>query len=201
VTFAFFAPCTNILTYLLTYKQFDCSLPGFNTHSKATIYNVNVLSKLGWQLGSKKRFLNSVNATPQLSEMVAMSQYINRHNRYISQSPVHVQYMMAIKPDISTHNSSATIQDEIRWFLPARGHARAVLAVIVSVCPSVCPSFTSVCSTKTAKPRITQTTPYDSTKTLGKFLLPKISAKFQRGNPQRGRQFTKLRWRYIRSGN
>ena len=130
-----------------------------------------------------------------------MSQYINRHNRYISQSPVHVQYMMAIKPDISTHNSSATIQDEIRWFLPARGHARAVLAVIVSVCPSVCPSFTSVCSTKTAKPRITQTTPYDSTKTLGKFLLPKISAKFQRGNPQRGRQFTKLRWRYIRSGN
>jgi len=32
----------------------------------------------------------------------------------------------------------------------------------VSVCPSVCPSVTSRSSTKTAKRRITQTTPHDS---------------------------------------
>ena len=36
----------------------------------------------------------------------------------------------------------------------------------VSVCPSVCPSVTSRCSTKTAKRRITQITPHDSTGTL-----------------------------------
>jgi len=34
------------------------------------------------------------------------------------------------------------------------------------VCPSIRPSITSRCSTKTAKPRITQTTPYDSPGTL-----------------------------------
>ena len=35
-----------------------------------------------------------------------------------------------------------------------------------SVCPSVCSSVTSRCSTKTAKRRITQTTPHDSPGTL-----------------------------------
>jgi len=44
--------------------------------------------------------------------------------------------------------------------LPARRCASAVLAVIV------CPSVTSQCSTKTAKPRITQTSPYNSPGTL-----------------------------------
>ena len=56
--------------------------------------------------------------------------------------------------------------------------------VRLSVCPSVCLSVTSQCSTKTAKRRITQTTPHDSAGTL--FLLPKISAKFDRGHPLRG---------------
>ena len=36
----------------------------------------------------------------------------------------------------------------------------------VSVCPSVCLSVTSRCSTKTAKRRITQTTPHDSAGSL-----------------------------------
>jgi len=45
-----------------------------------------------------------------------------------------------------------------KTFLPARRHS-AVLAVVVSVRPSLRPS--QVCSTKTAKDRITQTIPYD----------------------------------------
>ena len=52
------------------------------------------------------------------------------------------------------------------------GFYRAVLCIRgtshgpVSVCPSVCLSVTSRCSTKTAKRRITQTTPHDTPKTL-----------------------------------
>ena len=45
---------------------------------------------------------------------------------------------------------------------------------------TVCLSVTSRCSTKTAKHRITQTTPHDSPGTS--FLKPKISAKFDRSN-------------------
>jgi len=54
----------------------------------------------------------------------------------------------------------------------ARCYASAVLAIGLclsvrpSVCLSVCPSVTSRCSTKTAKRRITQTTPHDTPKTL-----------------------------------
>ena len=55
----------------------------------------------------------------------------------------------------------------------------------VIVCPSVCLSVTSRSSTKMAKPRITQTTPYDSPGTLS-FLMQKISANFQRSHPKRG---------------
>jgi len=43
-------------------------------------------------------------------------------------------------------------------------YASAVLAM--ALCPSVCLSVTSRCSTKTAKRRITQTTPHDSPRTL-----------------------------------
>jgi len=67
----------------------------------------------------------------------------------------------------------------------ARCYASAVLAM--ALCPSVRLSVTSRCSTKTAKRRITKTTPHDSTGTLS-FLLPKISAKFDRGHPLRGHQ-------------
>jgi len=64
----------------------------------------------------------------------------------------------------------------------ARCYAFAVLAM--GLCPSVsvCLSVTSRCSTKTAKRRITQTTPHSS------FLKPKISAKFDWGHPLQGRQ-------------
>ena len=75
------------------------------------------------------------------------------------------------------------------WVLPARRYASAVLAVIV--CPSVCPSVTSRCSTKTAKPRITQKSPSDS-----RLLMAKISLKFQRGHPNGD---AKYRWNRFRA--
>jgi len=52
----------------------------------------------------------------------------------------------------------------------------------VSVC--LCLSVTSQSSTKTAKRRITQTTPHDTPRNSS-FLVPKISAKFDRGHPLR----------------
>jgi len=85
-------------------------------------------------------------------------------------------------------NNSVKIQPVI--ILTTRCYASAVYAVIV--CPSVHSVRLSVhpsprYCTKTAKRRITQTMPYDSPRTLS-FLMPKISAKFQRCHPQRGRQ-------------
>jgi len=46
------------------------------------------------------------------------------------------------------------------WFFSARCYAYAVLAM--GLCPSVSVSVASRCSTKTAKRRITQTTPHDT---------------------------------------
>ena len=57
----------------------------------------------------------------------------------------------------------------------------------VSVCHSVRPSVTSQSSTKTAKRRITQTTPHDSPWDSS-FQIPKISAKFDRGHSLQGHQ-------------
>jgi len=65
-----------------------------------------------------------------------------------------------------------------RAMLCIRGTSHGPVFVSVSVCLSV----TSRSSTITAKRRITQTTPHDS------FLMPKISAKFDRGHPIRGCQ-------------
>ena len=71
--------------------------------------------------------------------------------------------------------------------ITARCYASAVLAMGLCLCLSVSVSVTSRCSTKTAKRRITQTNtsryPRESS-----FLVPKISAKFDRGHPLRGRQ-------------
>jgi len=55
------------------------------------------------------------------------------------------------------------------------------------LCPSVCR-----CSTKTAKRRITQTTPQGES-SESSFLVSKISAKFDRGHPLRGHQM-QVRW-------
>jgi len=55
------------------------------------------------------------------------------------------------------------------------------------LCLSVCPSVTSRCSTKTAKRRITQTTPHDSPGTLV-FWSQRFPRKFDQGHPLRGRQ-------------
>jgi len=59
--------------------------------------------------------------------------------------------------------------------------------VSVSVFVRVCLSVPSRSSTKTAKRRITQTTPHDRPGESS-FLMPKISAKFDRGHPLRGRR-------------
>jgi len=47
-----------------------------------------------------------------------------------------------------------------------RGISHGPVSVRLSVCLSICPSVTSRSSTKTAKRRITQTTPHDSQGTL-----------------------------------
>jgi len=70
----------------------------------------------------------------------------------------------------------------------ARCDVSAVYAVVV--CSYVRLSITSQCYTKTAKPKITQTMPYNSPgpSELGprdsSFLMLKICAKFQRACPQ-----------------
>jgi len=51
-------------------------------------------------------------------------------------------------------------------FITARCYAYAVLTVGLCLSVCVCPSVTSRCSTKTAKRRITQTTPHDTPGTL-----------------------------------
>jgi len=56
----------------------------------------------------------------------------------------------------------------------------------VSICPSICLSVTSRCSTKTAKRRITQTTPHDSPRTL--VFWSQRSLRNWLGSPLAGRQ-------------
>ena len=70
-------------------------------------------------------------------------------------------------------------------FLPRDALLSAVYAVVVCLC--VCVSVTLRYCIKTAKRRITQTTPHDSPMTLS-FLTPKIVAKFERDHPLRGRR-------------
>ena len=73
----------------------------------------------------------------------------------------------------------------------ARCYASAVLAMGLCLSPpvllSVRLSVTSRSSTKTDKRRIIQTTPDDTPKDSS-FLVPKISATFDRGHPLRGRR-------------
>jgi len=71
-----------------------------------------------------------------------------------------------------------------RAMLCIRGTSHGPVSVRLSVC--VCRSVTSRSSTKTAKLRITQIAPHDIPAT--RFLMPKISAKFDRGHPLRGRR-------------
>ena len=65
-------------------------------------------------------------------------------------------------------HSLSLVSVKSRLVFTARCYASAVLAMALclSVRPSVCLSVTSRCSTKTAKRRITQTTPHDSPGTL-----------------------------------
>jgi len=89
------------------------------------------------------------------------------------------------------HRHTDTTMELQKKTITARCYASAVLAMGLcpSVCPSVRPSVTSRSSTKTAKRRITQTTPHESPGThQSGFLKPKISAKFDRSHPLRGHQ-------------
>jgi len=72
--------------------------------------------------------------------------------------------------------------------LPTLHLPRYTMLAQYMLLPCVRPSVTRRYYTKMAKPRIMQTMPYDSPGTPISFLLPKISAKFQWGHPQRGRQ-------------
>ena len=70
--------------------------------------------------------------------------------------------------------------------LPRDALLSAAYAVVVCLCVCVCLSVTLRYCIKTAKHRITQTTPHDSPMT--RFLMPKIMAKFERDHPLRLRQ-------------
>jgi len=61
---------------------------------------------------------------------------------------------------------SEAVRKPLVAIIAARCYARAVLAMGPYPCLSVCVSVTSRCSTKTAKHRITQTKPHDSSGTL-----------------------------------
>ena len=73
------------------------------------------------------------------------------------------------------------------YIFTARCYASALLDMGLCLCLCLCPSVTRQCSTKKAKCRITQTTPHHTPRDSS-FVMPKISAKFDRGHPLRGRQ-------------
>jgi len=77
----------------------------------------------------------------------------------------------------------------IKWrcdmFLPRASYAKRGIC-LRRVCVSVCVSVTHRYCIKTAKRRITQTTPHNSPMTL--VWTPKIMAKFEWDHPLRGRQ-------------
>ena len=90
---------------------------------------------------------------------------------------------------VCVHSSSVSICPLCfyRAMLCIRGTSHGPVSVCPSVCPSDCLYVTSRCSTKTAKRRITQTTPHDSPGNLV-FCGQKVSAKFDRDHPLRGHQ-------------
>ena len=88
------------------------------------------------------------------------------------------------------HRSFVTVFYSTVVLLPRDAMLSAVYAVVVCrsvcVCLSVCLSITLRYCIKTAKHRITKIMPHDSPGT--RFLTPKVTAKFERDHPIRGRQ-------------
>ena len=87
------------------------------------------------------------------------------------------RFLLDVKKTLRTPNAlewldALVSRVQVAYIFTARCYASAVLAMVLcpsvcpSVCLSVCLSVTSRCSTKTAKRRITQTTPHDSPGTL-----------------------------------
>ena len=80
-------------------------------------------------------------------------------------SPTH-SFFPGLKPSFSAGPSHRSLSFFYRAMQCIRGTSHGPVSVCVCVCLCLCPSVTSRCSTKTAKRRITQTTPHDTTRTL-----------------------------------
>jgi len=122
-----------------------------------------LVSRLQIGLDSRERYLGSV------SFDITVWQYF-----FCDTFPdIHFILLKTIQQQLSTCSAVRKCQTEFSVHyrvITARCYASAVLVMglcpSVCVCLSVCLSVTSRCSTKTAKRRITQTTPHDTPGTL-----------------------------------
>jgi len=90
----------------------------------------------------------------------------------------HMQVCTTLQTD---NRASTSLLSFYRAMLCIRGTSHGPVSVCVRL------SVTSRSSTKTAKHRITQTTPHDTPKDSS-FLMPKMCAQFDRGHPLQGRR-------------
>ena len=111
-------------------------------------------------------------ASPPPSERTVLQRTSNVHTAAATPAHRHDgqtdgQSLLLYLTDLITStlsDNSASIGPPSQSVFTARCYASAVLAM--GLCPCLCPSVTSRNSTKTAKFRITQTTPHDSPVTL-----------------------------------
>ena len=105
--------------------------------------------------------LQSIDMTDGQTDRQTLSPYSHtyRHTYYYWYSITHPIFRFRLKTFLFCKSFPPQ-----PFLFTARCYASAVLAM--ALCPSVRPSVTSRCSTKTAKRRITHTTPYDSPGTL-----------------------------------
>ena len=97
----------------------------------------------------------------QLDHMQTVCTLLQRYNHANTSYSIFTGRMLFLMPNQQCH---CTVGSFYRAMLCIRGTSHG--PVSVSVCLSVCLSVTSRSSTKTAKRRITQTTPHDSPVTL-----------------------------------
>ena len=103
----------------------------------------------------------------------------SRTNLYITLTIIYFQTFRTIEIYCAT-----ILTHRFTRFYRATAMLSAVYAVVECLCVCVCVSVTLRYCIKTAKHRITQTTPHDSPITL----VPTIMAKFERDHPLWGRQ-------------
>jgi len=163
-------------------------------------HNNRDISTTDWPISTKFGTVvqNGLLTSPNVKNWISKIQeggrppFCKSSNRHISATvrPIlPLPCTLACDLDLLTWPRSWQISELVCTIFTARCYASAVLDM--DLCPSVsvcvCLSVTSRCSTKTAKRRITKTTP-DDTPRDSSFLMPKISAKFDRGHPLRGRR-------------